>query len=72
MLYSLTYLIGGIIGLIVTFIVLVIPTGMILKRLGYSEWWALVMFIPGGALIGLWILAFADWPGPVASGGKKK
>lgn len=72
MVHSLTYLIGGIIGLVVTFIVLVVPTGMVLKRLGYSEWWALVMFIPGGALIGLWILAFADWPGPVARGGKKK
>lgn len=70
--HGLIDLIGGIIGLIVVFIVVVLPTGMVLKRLGYSEWWALVLFIPGGALIGLWVLAFANWPGPVASGGKKK
>lgn len=71
MFYSLTHLIGGIVGLIIAFIIVGIPTGIILKRLGYSEWWSLVIFIPGGALVGLWVLAFANWLGP-AAGGKTK
>ena len=72
MFYSLTHLIGGIVGLILAFIIVGVPTGVILKRLGYSEWWALLIFVPGGVLVGLWILAYANWPGPMARGGKKK
>lgn len=64
MFYSMTHLIGGIVGLIVLFFIVGVPLGIILRRLGYSEWWMLVTFIPGGALIGLWVLAFAKWPGP--------
>lgn len=66
MFYSMTYMISLVIGLIVAFVVVGIPTGVILRRLGYSEWWALLLFIPGGALVGLWVLAFANWPGPDA------
>ncbi|MBX9815413.1 MAG: hypothetical protein A4S12_05755 [Proteobacteria bacterium SG_bin5] len=62
--YSIAYLISLIFGLILAFIVVGMPTGIVLRRLGYSEWWALVLFIPGGALVGLWVLAFANWPGP--------
>ena len=72
MFYSLTHLIGGIVGLVIAFIIVGIPTGIILKRLGYSEWWSLVIFIPGGALVGLWVLAYANWPGPGAMGTNKK
>ncbi len=39
-----------------------IPAGIILKRLGYSMWWALLCFVPVPALIGLWLLAFIRWP----------
>ena len=70
MFYSLSYTISVIIALIVAFIIVGIPTGVVLRRLGYSEWWALVMFIPGGALIGLWVLAFARWPGPDVASAK--
>jgi hypothetical protein len=72
MFYSLTHLISLIVGLIIAFIIIGIPSGIILKRLGYSEWWALLIFVPGGVLIGLWVLAYANWPGPMASGGKRK
>jgi multisubunit Na+/H+ antiporter MnhE subunit len=72
MFYSITHLFSWIVGLIVAFIIVGIPTGIILKRLGYSEWWALLVFVPGGALIGLWVLAYANWPGPMSTGGKKK
>lgn len=38
-----------------------IPAGIVLKRIGYSMWWALLCFVPLAALAGLWILAFARW-----------
>jgi ABC-type proline/glycine betaine transport system permease subunit len=68
MIYTLTHLITGIVGLIIAFVIIGVPTGIILKRLGYSEWWSLVIFIPGGALVGLWVLAYANWPGPKMGG----
>lgn len=72
MFYSLTNLVSWVVGLIVAFIIVGIPSGIILKRLGYSEWWALLIFVPGGVLIGLWVLAYANWPGPAPMGAKKK
>jgi hypothetical protein len=39
-----------------------IPAAVILKRAGYHPAWVLVSLIPGGALVGLWIFAFARWP----------
>lgn len=41
---------------------LVYPSVRILHRMGYSGWWALILAVPGGGFIGLWILAFSDWP----------
>ena len=38
-----------------------IPAGMILKRLGFSSWWALLCFVPVVALFALWLLAFVKW-----------
>lgn len=67
---SLTFLISSIVGLIIAFIIVGIPTGIILKRLGYSEWWSLLIFVPGGILVGLWVLAYANWPGPKMSSKK--
>lgn len=45
-----------IIGLIVW------PITRILTRLGYSGWWVLVIFIPFGIIVGLWLLALNNWP----------
>jgi hypothetical protein len=39
-----------------------IPAGLILKRIGFSAWWALLCFVPIVALIGLWLMAFVKWP----------
>jgi hypothetical protein len=39
-----------------------IPAGLILKRVGFSSWWALLCFIPVLALLALWLLAFIRWP----------
>ena len=38
-----------------------IPAGIVLRRIGYSMWWALLCFVPLAALAGLWILAFIRW-----------
>ncbi|HEX2727629.1 MAG TPA: hypothetical protein VHN20_17530 [Beijerinckiaceae bacterium] len=40
----------------------VYPTGRILARLGFSPLWAVVVFIPFFNVLGLWVLAFAEWP----------
>jgi hypothetical protein len=39
-----------------------IPVAKILKRLGFSRWWTILAFLPLANLVGLWILAFIDWP----------
>ncbi|MBU6489605.1 MAG: hypothetical protein KGQ57_17560 [Burkholderiales bacterium] len=38
------------------------PIGRILGRLGLSPLWAILAFVPLLNLIGLWLLAFVDWP----------
>jgi hypothetical protein len=48
---------------LMTILVLVaIPTGLILKRLGFGMWWALLCLVPAAAFVGLWTLAFIRWP----------
>ncbi len=37
--------------------VFIYPIGLILKRLGYSPFWAVLAFVPALNLIGLWIVA---------------
>lgn len=39
-----------------------IPLWRILRRLGYSGWWAIVGIISPINIIGLWVLAYARWP----------
>lgn len=39
-----------------------IPSALIIRRMGFSAWWALLFFVPGAILVGLWILALANWP----------
>jgi predicted PurR-regulated permease PerM len=38
------------------------PLGRILRRIGVSPFWSVLVFIPLVNLIGLWVLAFASWP----------
>ncbi|OJW22856.1 MAG: hypothetical protein BGO51_17215, partial [Rhodospirillales bacterium 69-11] len=38
------------------------PIGRILGRIGLSPFWSVVAVIPVVSLIGLWVLAFVDWP----------
>ena len=43
-------------------LLIVYPIGRILRRLGFSPLWSVLVFIPLLNLLSLWILAFADWP----------
>lgn len=41
---------------------IVYPVGKILRRIGFSPFWSVLVFLPVLNLLGLWILALADWP----------
>ncbi len=38
------------------------PAARISRKAGYSGWWALVMLVPLGNVIVIWVFAFLDWP----------
>jgi uncharacterized membrane protein YhaH (DUF805 family) len=41
--------------------VVLIPTAKILKKAGFSGWWALLAVVPLANLIGLWVFAVTPW-----------
>jgi uncharacterized membrane protein YhaH (DUF805 family) len=43
-------------------VILLPPSARIVRRIGYSGWWALLMIVPGVNVIALWALAFIRWP----------
>lgn len=47
---------------IVAYILVLIPAAMILKRLGFSRWWAIIAPISPLNIIGLWVIALVKWP----------
>jgi hypothetical protein len=51
-------------GLIVGFWLLIIgiPMMKILQRVGLSRWYVLIWAIPLVNVLGIWWLAFTDWP----------
>lgn len=49
-----------VIGAICILLVL-IPTWFICKKAGFSPWLSLLVFVPMGGLVLLYILAFAEW-----------
>jgi hypothetical protein len=46
---------------IVVVVIIVYPIGRILRRLGFSPFWSVLVFVPLVNLVSLWILAFSDW-----------
>lgn len=48
--------------LVVAVIAVLIPAVVVLRRLGFSAWWAVIAPISPLNIIGLWILAFTKWP----------
>ncbi len=42
--------------------IFLVPAVAILRRAGYSGWWALLCYVPLVNILALWIFAFARWP----------
>lgn len=36
--------------------------GRVLRRAGYSPWWALLVLVPLVNLVALWVFAYVRWP----------
>jgi hypothetical protein len=37
------------------------PVGRIVKRIGFSPFWSVLVLVPLVSLIALWVLALSDW-----------
>jgi hypothetical protein len=59
---SLMHWVMVIFYLVFLYVIVGIPAGVILRRVGMSRWWSLLAIIPIANLVGLWIFAFARWP----------
>ena len=59
--WGLLSLMNSVVVLVVLGIFLV-PIVAILRRAGYSGWWALLGYVPLVNILALWIFAFARWP----------
>ena len=46
----------------------VVPIWVLISRTGKSKLWIVLVFVPFGFIVLLWVLAFAPWPaeGPAA------
>lgn len=51
-----------IILILIIMVAYVWPMGLVIKRIGFSPWWALLMFITPLNIIGIWVLATRKWP----------
>jgi uncharacterized membrane protein YhaH (DUF805 family) len=47
---------------IVYFFLIFWPAVRIMHRIGRSGWWSLLILARPGAIIGLWLMAYARWP----------
>jgi hypothetical protein len=56
------YGVGHWVVFLVMAALVIYPLGRILGRLGLSPFWSILAFVPLFNLIGLWVLAFVDWP----------
>jgi hypothetical protein len=48
--------------IVILVITALIPSVIILRRLGFSPWWAIIAPISPLNIIGLWVIAFVKWP----------
>ncbi len=61
--FSVTWPVAIIALLVIVDIVLVLaPVALILRRAGFSGWWALLRLLPVVHLVFLWVFAVAPWP----------
>ena len=43
------------------------PVARVLRRLGFSGWWALLWIVPFVNIAALWVFAYRRWPRDAAS-----
>ena len=41
---------------------IIFPTAEILRKAGWSRWWAILAIIPTVNLIAFWVFAYSRWP----------
>ena len=63
---QLSHLIVALIGVylvvfIVAIVAVLVPAWFICKKAGFSPWLSLLVIVPLGGLVLLYVLAFADW-----------
>jgi hypothetical protein len=46
----------------VSLLLYLVPTVRIIKRAGFSPYWAALCFIPLVNYVALWVFAYSDWP----------
>lgn len=44
---------------------------VVLQKAGRSRWWALLVFFPFLYLVGIWVLAFTEWPAQPQGAGSR-
>jgi intracellular septation protein A len=47
--------------ILIAVIVVIIPTWFICKKAGFSPWLSLLIVVPFGALVLLYVVAFSEW-----------
>jgi len=40
----------------------ILMAARVLRRAGFSRWWALLVLVPVVNLVGLWLFAYVRWP----------
>ncbi|MEI6547551.1 MAG: hypothetical protein WCN85_11095 [Burkholderiales bacterium] len=40
----------------------ILMAARVLRRAGFSRWWALLVLVPVVNLVGLWLFAYIRWP----------
>lgn len=56
------YGLGHWILLALALFVYLYPMSRVLRRIGVSPYWSLLALVPLANLLGLWVLAFSEWP----------
>lgn len=48
--------------LLIAIVGIVLPVSMVLKKAGFSRWWAILAIIPWVNFVALWVFASLRWP----------
>ncbi len=61
--FPVTWLVVVIaLAVLLDLILVLVPIALILRRAGFSGWWALLRLLPVVHLVFLWVFAVAPWP----------